>query len=56
MKEIKSSGLGGTELAAMHMKTQGQYLARRLSYSGTSFQVQLYLQISLCHFKHSDEF
>ena len=39
MKEIKASGLGGTELVAVHMKTQGQYLARRLSYAGTSFQV-----------------
>ena len=41
MKDIKASGLGGIELVATHMKSQGQYLARRLSYTGASFRVRL---------------
>ena len=40
MKEIKASGLGGAELVAMHMKTQGQYMARQLSFANASFTVR----------------
>ncbi len=36
---IKKGGVGAMELCAMHMKAQGQYLARSLSFRGASFDV-----------------
>ncbi len=39
IKAIKASGLGGSELLAMHMTAQGQYLSRQLSYKGADFRV-----------------
>ena len=37
--EIKRGGVGAMELVAMHMKAQGQYLARNLSFQGATFEI-----------------
>jgi hypothetical protein len=39
VKDIKKGGVGAMELCAMHMKNQGQYLARSLSFRGTTFDI-----------------
>lgn len=39
VKDIKKGGVGAMELCAMHMKTQGQYLARSLSFRGATFEI-----------------
>jgi hypothetical protein len=39
VKDIKRGGVGAMELCAMHMKTQGQYLARSLSFRDTTFEI-----------------
>jgi hypothetical protein len=37
--DIKKGGVGAMELCAMHMKAQGQYLARSLSFRGATFEI-----------------
>jgi hypothetical protein len=39
VQEIKKGGVGAMELVAMHMKAQGQYVSRNLSFKGATFEI-----------------
>jgi hypothetical protein len=36
---VKNGGVGAMELVAMHMKAQGQYVSRNLSFKGATFEI-----------------